>query len=158
MTRSPEFGLVPIGKLLAHEEVDEESVAELIAELGRTQVFADPIWVARDSLVILNGHHRVEALRRLHAARVPAWLLDYETDLVSLEPWRPGLPITKTEVVRRAQDGRLFPPKTTRHGVRVPLEPRPTPLAELLPRRRGARQRVASEPSGRRGAGDSRSG
>jgi L-serine kinase (ADP) len=158
MTRPPEFALVPIAKLLAHEEVEEENVAELVDELGRTGVFADPIWVARDSLVILNGHHRVEALRRLHAARVPVWLLDYETDFVTLEPWRPGLPIAKTEVVRRAQHGPLFPPKTTRHGVRAPLDPRPTPLAELMPRRRGAAQKAASEPSGRRGAGASRSG
>ena len=59
MTRPPEFALVPIGKLLAHEKVEEENVTELIEELERTQVFADPIWVARDSLVILNGHHRV---------------------------------------------------------------------------------------------------
>jgi len=158
MTRPPEFALVPIGKLLAHEEVEEENVAELLGELERTQVFADPIWVARESLVILNGHHRVEALRRLHATRVPVWLLDYDTDLVSLEPWRPGLPIAKTEVVRRAQKGELFPPKTTRHGVRVPLEPRPTPLAVLMPRRRGARQSVASVPSDRRGGDVSRSG
>lgn len=158
MTRPPEFALVPIDKLLPHEEVEEENVAELVAELERTKVFSDPIWVARDSWVILNGHHRVEALRRLKAARVPVWLLDYDTDLVSLEPWRPGLPIPKSEVVRHAQAGHLFPPKTTRHGVRVPLEPHPTPLSELLSRRRGPRHPAASEPSGRRGAGVSRSG
>ena len=158
MTRPPEFALVPLGKLLAHEEVEEENVTELLEELARTKVFADPIWVARDSLVILNGHHRVEALRRLHAARVPVWILDYETDLVSIEPWRPGLPIAKTEVLRRARSGRLFPPKTTRHRVRVALEPRPTPLSELMTRRRGGRQSVESEPSDRPGAGVSRSG
>jgi ParB-like nuclease domain len=158
MTRPPEFALVPIGKLLSHEEVEEENVAEIVRELERTQVFADPIWVARDSLVILNGHHRVEALRQLKAARVPVWLLDYDSDLVSLEPWRPGLPITKSEVVRRAQAGRPFPPKTTRHGVRVPLDPHPTPLAELVARRRGSHQPAASGRSGRRGAGVSRSG
>jgi L-serine kinase (ADP) len=158
MTEAPEFALVPIEKLLAHEEVEEENIAELVRELERTKVFADPIWVARGSFVILNGHHRVEALRRLKATRVPAWLLDYESDLVSIDPWRPGLPITKAEVVRRAREGRPFPPKTTRHGVRVPLEPHPTPLSELLPRRRSARHPAASEPSGRRGARVSRSG
>jgi L-serine kinase (ADP) len=158
MTQPPEFALVPIEKLLAHEEIEEENVAELVVELERTKVFADPIWVARGSFVILNGHHRVEALRRLKATRVPVWLLDYETDLVSLEPWRPGLPITKAEVVRRAQEGRPFPPKTTRHGIRVPLEPHPIPLSELLLRRRRAGQPAGSAPSRRRGARVSRSG
>lgn len=131
MTALPEFALVPIENLRAHERFDEESVAELVEELRRTGTFADPIWVARASLVILNGHHRVEALRRLGAERVPAWLVDYETDLVTLEPWRPGIPITKAEVIHRATHGDLFPPKTTRHHLRVELPPRPTPLSEL---------------------------
>jgi hypothetical protein len=133
MTTAPEFDLVPLDKLRSHEEIDEDNVVDLVGEITRAGVFADPIWVARGSLVILNGHHRVEALRRLGARRVPAWLFDYETDMVSLEPWRPGLPITKSEVVRRGVGGHLFPPKTTRHKLRVELPPRPTPLAELLP-------------------------
>lgn len=133
MSRPPEFALVPLVDLHAHEEIDEDNVTELVAELKRAGTFADPIWVSLDSLVILNGHHRVEALRRLGATRVPAWLLDYETDLVGLEPWRPGLPITKAEVVRRALGGHLFPPKTTRHQVRAELPARSTPLAALLP-------------------------
>jgi len=138
MSRPAEFALVPIPVLHAHEEIDEENVAELVREIERVGVFADPIWVARDSWVILNGHHRVEALRRLGADRAPAWLLDYESDAVSLEPWRPGLPITKAEVVRRALGGHLFPPKTTRHRVRQDLPARSTPLSEL---RRAARGR-----------------
>lgn len=139
MTSAPEFALVPIALLHAHEEFEEENVTELMAEIERTGVFADPIWVSRDSMVILNGHHRVEALRRLGALRTPAWVVDYETDLVSLEPWRPGLPITKAEVVRRGHDGHLFPPKTTRHRLRVELPSRPTSLEELrLPLRAGA--------------------
>jgi L-serine kinase (ADP) len=152
MNRSPEFALVPISKLHAHEEIEEENVADLVAEIEHTGVFADPIWVARESWVILNGHHRVEALRRLGVAKVPAWLLDYHTDLVSLEPWHPGLPITKSEVVRRATHGELFPPKTTRHRVRAELPPHPVPLIEL---RRVPRSRAYADPvvaSRRRGS------
>jgi L-serine kinase (ADP) len=133
MTEAPEFALVPIEKLRPHEEIDEENVAELVEELRRTGVFADPIWVDHRSLVILNGHHRVEAARRIGARRIPVWLLEYDTDLVSLEPWRPGLPITKSEVVRRGLAGHRFPPKTTRHRLRVDLPAHPTPLSELVP-------------------------
>ncbi len=128
----PEFALVPIERLLEHEEIEDDNVIDLVSEIQRSGFFDDPIWVARDSYVILNGHHRVAALRALHAVRAPAWILDYETDLVSLEPWQPGLPITKSEVVRRARAGRLFPPKTTRHRVRTELPFRRVPLAELL--------------------------
>lgn len=132
MSRDPEFALVPIAELHGHEQIDEDKVVDLVEEIRRAGVLIEPIWVSRDTLVILNGHHRVEALRRMGAERVPAWLLDYESDTVGIEPWRPGPPIPKAEVVRRAQAGHLFPPKTTRHSVHVELPPHTTPLVELL--------------------------
>lgn len=128
----PEFALVPIDRLRGHEEYDPRKVDELVAKMRSSGTFDEPIWVARDSLVILNGHHRVEALRRLGARRAAAWLFDYHTDAVDLEPWRPGPPIAKEEVVRRAARGEPFPPKTTRHRLRIVLPPRSVALTELL--------------------------
>jgi len=136
MTGGAEFALIPLTELKAHERIDESNIEDLVELLRRTRVLADPIWVSRGSSVILNGHHRVEALRRIGAERVPAWVLDYESELVHLERWRPGPPIAKGEVVRRAEEGRLFPPKTTRHRLLLDLPARPTPLSELLPRAR----------------------
>lgn len=132
MTGAAEFALLPIRELRAHERIDETNMLDLVALLERTQVLSDPIWVARGSSVILNGHHRVEALRRIGAERVPAWLLEYDSELVRLERWHPGPPISKSEVVRRAEEGRLFPPKTTRHRLLIDLPARPTALSELL--------------------------
>ncbi|HXQ79619.1 MAG: ParB N-terminal domain-containing protein [Thermoplasmata archaeon] len=134
MTGPAEFALLPLSELRPHERIEESNALDLVALLRRTQVLADPIWVARGSSVILNGHHRVEALRRLGAERVPAWVLDYESELVHLERWHPGPPIAKSEVVRRAEEGRLFPPKTTRHRLLLDLPARPTALSDLLPR------------------------
>ena len=128
------FALVPLAGLRAHERVVGAKVRALAAELRRTGVFEDPIWVARGTNVILNGHHRTAALRRLGAERVPAWVLDYDADLVQVGRWTPGPPIPKAEVVRRALDGALFPPRTTRHRLAVELPTRPTPLSDLFPR------------------------
>ena len=128
---APTFELVPLDRLRGHEEHEPEKVDELVAELRRTQLFVDPIWVARGSWVILNGHHRVEALRRLGLKRIPAWVFDYDGHHVDLERWRPGPPIDKSEVVERAHGGRPFPPKTTRHRLRIDLPARTVPLAEL---------------------------
>ena len=134
MTKGAEFTLLPLAALKSHEEIEEATLADLVDHIRRSRVLSDPIWVARGSSVILNGHHRVEALRRLGAERVPAWVLDYDSELVHLERWHPGPPIAKSEVVRRAEEGRPFPPKTTRHRLLFDLPARPTPLAELLPR------------------------
>jgi L-serine kinase (ADP) len=127
----PEFALLPLELLRGHEEHDEEKVDELVAELQRTGLFVDPIWVARGSWVILNGHHRVEALRRLGLKRIPAWVFDYHSDRVDVDRWSPVPPIGKDEVVRRAHEGPRFPPKTTRHRLRVELPRRTVPLSEL---------------------------
>ena len=134
MTGGAEFVLVALTDLKGHEEIDEPSLLELIAHLRRSRVLSDPIWVTREGSVILNGHHRVEALRRLGADRVAAWVLDYDSDLIHLERWRAGPPIAKSEVLRRAREGRPFPPKTTRHRLLLDLPARPTPLSELMPR------------------------
>ncbi len=127
----PEFALVPIERLRGHEEFDPTKVDHLVDELLRTGEFTEPIWVARGTFVILNGHHRVEALRRLGARRAAAWIFDYQGDAVELGRWRPGPPIRKEEVVERATRGELFPPKTTRHRIRIELPDRRVPLAEL---------------------------
>jgi len=127
----PEFQILPIGLLRGHEQHESTRVDELIAEIVRVGSFIEPIWVARDTWVILNGHHRVEAMRKLGMKRIPAWVFDYDGDHIDLGRWKPGPPIEKAEVVRRAHRGTPFPPKTTRHRIRVELPPRIVSLAEL---------------------------
>jgi L-serine kinase (ADP) len=128
----PEFRLIPIGELKVHEEVDEEKVRELVREIQHRKIVAEPIWVARGSHVILNGHHRFRALQALGVDLVPAWIFDYHEGPIRLERWTPGPPIEKAEVVERAHERRPFPPKTTKHLLTTELPPRPTPLNQLF--------------------------
>ncbi|MFZ3356024.1 MAG: ParB N-terminal domain-containing protein [Thermoplasmata archaeon] len=147
MRPSSRFELLPIDQLYAHEEVDPEEVAKLVRAIRSAGVVEDPIWVARGTGVVLNGHHRLAALRALHAHRVPAWVLDYKDPSVGLDRWSPGPPISKTDVIRRAHAGELFPPKTTRHTIPLPPERHRIPLAELLaPIRATARPTAISRP------------
>jgi L-serine kinase (ADP) len=152
MTHHPEFRLVPLADLLPHEEIHGPAVRALAAHLRRVGVVDDPIWVAADSNVILNGHHRVAALRALGAERAPAWVIPYDSELIRLERWDEGPPIDRAEVVRRAAARQLFSPKTTRHILSVELPRRSTPLADLFPP--GAAPRPASHH--RRTSGRSR--
>ncbi len=131
MNDGPEFRLVPVARLRGHEEHERDRVDELVAAIERAGEFREPIWVARGSWVILNGHHRVEAARRLGLRRVPAWVFDYDGHHVDLDRWSPGPPIAKSEVIERAHQRQPFPPKTTRHRLRIRLPDRSVPL-ELL--------------------------
>jgi hypothetical protein len=128
----PRFALRRVHRLKEHEEVVPEKVRELVVEIQRTGRVIEPIWVARRTGVILNGHHRFAALRQLGAKWVPAWVLDYDDGTVALTRWSPGPPLSKKEILLRARQGRLLPPKTSRHTVVVDLPDRETPLAVLL--------------------------
>jgi L-serine kinase (ADP) len=153
VTTAPAFQLLPLERLRAHEEIDEGEARRVAADIRARGIVDDPIWVAAadDLYVILNGHHRVAALRQLGATLAPAWVLDYASDAIRLERWSAGPPIDKAEVVRRARSGEMFPPKTTRHVVSLSLPARPTSLADLGTHPVPAGQRRASarsRPSG----------
>ncbi len=132
MSQHVEFAIVPADSLREHEEIEPMRVDEVRRDIEVRRVVDEPVLVARGSLVVLNGHHRFAALRALGAVRVPVFLVDYENGSVLLDRWSPGPPITKAEVLRTAEEGRLYPPKTTRHRLSFKLPPRPTPLDELL--------------------------
>jgi hypothetical protein len=144
----PEFRLLPIESLHVHEEVDHAAVETLAEAIAREGVVHEPIWVARGTGVILNGHHRYYALRRLGARFVPAWILDYEDQRIRLERWSEGEPVTKADVLHRAAHGRPYPIKTTRHILHLNLRKQPTPLAELVPAR--AEDPTAGAPEAQR--------
>ena len=158
MTLVIEFRLLPVDRLKVHEEVVPVRVDVLVREIRHRGEVEEPILVARDSDVILNGHHRFAALRRIGARWVPAWVVEYDDPAIQLERWYEGPPLTKKEVVARANSGRPFSPKTTRHLVESPLPARPTPLAELLsaaPKPRRGRAHAPAEPSEARARGPS---
>ena len=131
MSHPPEFRLIPVTSLVPHEQIDPDDVERLSAEIRRLGMVQEPIWVSRDG-IILNGHHRYAALRKLGVHSVPAWVIDYPDPAMELHRWGPGAPPSKEEVVAHARAGGLFPPKTTRHIWRgPPPDPHPTMLAEL---------------------------
>ncbi|MEM1712449.1 MAG: ParB N-terminal domain-containing protein [Acidilobaceae archaeon] len=94
-----------------------ERLIEIIEWIVRDGAIHYPILVDKDTLIILDGHHRVEALRRLGYKLVPALLVDYDSDCISVSSWREGVYVTKDLVREHGLTGNLLPPKTSRHKV-----------------------------------------
>jgi hypothetical protein len=125
------FALVEVCALLAHEQVDQAHVDELAKSISDDGELRCPVIVDRQSFVILDGHHRVNALKRLGCRLVPAYLLDYGCDSVRVLPRRSGLAVDKSSIVRAAMHGELFPVKSSRHVFEcVPAE-HPVSLAAM---------------------------
>ncbi len=127
MPRRRGWKLIPIGSLKPHERTMEPHVREIRRLIEESGVMKEPIIVEGEHLIILDGHHRTEALRRIGAKAVPAVVVNYGE--IRLLARRKSRPVTKELVVETALAGRVFPPKTTKHlvgnrirGTRIPLE------------------------------------
>jgi ParB-like chromosome segregation protein Spo0J len=115
--------------LRPHEDVVEGRVRGLADQILLDGFIRYPILVDSRTLVVLDGHHRLAAAKLLGLRFIPAILVDYDGDCVSVSSWRDGVTVTKDMVREHGLKGNLMPPKTSRHRVcfevpevRVPLE------------------------------------
>ncbi len=111
--------MINLNELKGHECTLEGRIKELQEEILSDGVLKKPIVVDEATLVILDGHHRVEVLKRLGCKKIPAVLVDYRDPNIMVLPWRKGEKITKGEVIRAALFKMRLPPKTTKHMVLV---------------------------------------
>ncbi|HID40810.1 MAG TPA: transcriptional regulator [Pyrodictium sp.] len=111
------ISLVSIDALRPHEDVVEDHVKKIAEDLRRRSRLLYPVLVDAKTMVILDGHHRVAALRQLGAKYVPAVLVEYDSPCVEVGSWRPNISVNKSLVVRAGLEKKLLPPKTSRHRV-----------------------------------------
>lgn len=127
-----EIVLIDPDELHPHEEVDPEAVDRVAAHMRESGRFETPLLVDRRTLVVLDGHHRLWACRKLGCRRVPCFCVDYlEDDSIRLESWRDDVVLTKPGVIGMGLGDDLYPKKTTRHLYTLPPFD-PVPLDELL--------------------------
>ena len=108
--------LIKINKLRAHEQTSPERVVEVMREIKQTGKIKNPIVVDKKSLVILDGHHRVEVLKKLGCKKAPVMQVDYLSDKVRVYLRREDL--LKQLVLEMGRRNKVFPIKTTRHKVK----------------------------------------
>src|SRR5438445_13399659 len=102
-----------ICRRLGHERIRPALLEQLMDHIRKDGYLRRPVLVADGELVILDGHHRVEAVRALGARRIPAYLIDYFSDIVHLATWPDAdvSVVTKEDVIRRGRTYDLFTPK-----------------------------------------------
>src|SRR6266581_1905195 len=96
------FEVLEIGILRGHERIRPALLEQLMDQIRKDGYLRRPILVADGELVILDGHHRVEAIRALGARMIPAYLVDYFSDVVRLSTWPDAevTLVTKEDVIR----------------------------------------------------------
>jgi hypothetical protein len=82
-----EITLAPIDKLHLHEETIPALVEEIASSILEKEIVKNPVVVDKDSFVVLDGMHRVEAAKRAGCIRMPVCLLDYFNPLIKVGVW-----------------------------------------------------------------------
>lgn len=125
---------VDIRTLIAHERVDRARLAVVRRQLHADGVVRRPVIVERQSRVILDGHHRVQALRELGAALAPVAYVRYGDPRIRVYLRRNVMlmKLVKQAVLEMARAGKVFPSKTTRHLIRERPTMKPVRVEELL--------------------------
>ena len=114
---SYELRLVDIHLLKPHEMINKERLEELEKEIKEDRILKKPIVADRSTLVVLDGHHRLEVLRKMGAKRIPVILVDYDDPRIIVKKWRENGDLEKNLVREAGIYGKLFPPKTSKHMV-----------------------------------------
>ncbi|OMH33823.1 ParB N-terminal domain-containing protein [Motiliproteus sp. MSK22-1] len=105
--------LVPTGALNITEEYIPERVLWLVEKIRREKVWSTPVTLEKNSLAIMDGHHRAEAAKRLGLPFIPCLLLDYSQ--VEVQSRIDNVVVTPERIIQRAVKGVPYPAKTTQH-------------------------------------------
>lgn len=111
--------LIDLEELREHEEIRPEYLEELKNQILSDGLLKMPIAVDQSTYIILDGHHRLHALRRIGCKRIPVVLVDYQSSQIEVIPWREGERVTKEMIIETALSGKRMQPKTSRHMIRV---------------------------------------
>lgn len=123
---------LPLHILKPHEEIINDHVEELTKEIVYDHCIYRPILVDKNSLVILDGHHRFQAAHKIGLKSMPCVLVNYgDQNLITLKFWRKNVSLTKQQVVQAGIAGKILPPKTTRHILHIEHTWKSTSLSVL---------------------------
>ena len=81
------IALIETEKLILHEEIIPESLERLRNNIKFDNIVHSPVIVDSNSLVILDGAHRVTALKSLGCRYTPVCLVDYYNQEIKLDRW-----------------------------------------------------------------------
>jgi len=123
---------VDLVELKEHEEIRPEYLEQLKDEILADGILKMPIAVDKTTYIILDGHHRLHALKKIGCRRIPVILFDYQSSEIEVVPHRDGETVTKEMVIQTALKGRRMPPKTSKHMIMIEGELKHISIVETV--------------------------
>ncbi len=82
-----EIALVAVSKVHIHEEIIPEPLEELVRDIKSIGKVRNPVIVDSNTRVVLDGMHRVAAVREIGCRYLPVCLVDYQDSNVMVGCW-----------------------------------------------------------------------
>lgn len=121
--------LIDITLLKQHEKIRQSHLDKLMKRIEEDGYIKNPIIADKNTLIILDGHHRFNAMKLLGLKASPVYLVDYNDDAITVTSWKKNKIVTKDDVRNAGLSGKLLTPKTSRHhipkrplNIKVPLD------------------------------------
>lgn len=111
--------LVKIDSLKEHEDCDPFYLKELLEKIIKDGELKRPIIADSRTMVIIDGHHRYRCMKMLGKKYIPAYLIDYSKPEIEVYSWNNKEMIMKEKILEAGLTGKKFPPKTTRHMIKI---------------------------------------
>ena len=73
--------------LKQHEQICQKHLIELLNQIKTDGYISDPIIVDQNTMIILDGHHRFNAIKLLGLTAVPVYFVDYRSEKIQVAAW-----------------------------------------------------------------------
>src|SRR3989338_769094 len=83
------IALIEINDLHDHEQIKQQHLDELCEQIKKDGEVKYPLIVDKYSNVVLDGHHRYYALKKLGCKYAPSYVVDYYDKHIKVECWYP---------------------------------------------------------------------
>jgi len=93
-----QHNLIDIDLLHPHEKIDPIRLQEIKKQLIKNGTQREPIIIDEDHLIVLDGHHRIRALKDLGYSKVVAFKINYNDNNLILKTWYPAIRGSKKEL------------------------------------------------------------
>ncbi|GEN26541.1 hypothetical protein HVA01_01870 [Halovibrio variabilis] len=123
--------LIDIMILKPHESINEERVNEIANLIINEGLWKHPIVIDNKTKIIMDGHHRYHAAKKLGLISIPCWLLSYDDAYLNVLSWKTGESFDIKGIIDVVDKGTLYPPKTTRHIITREIEFQPILIKKL---------------------------
>jgi uncharacterized protein (DUF1015 family) len=107
---------INIDFLKCHEEVVESRLNSFLNYLQALEgdILVSSIIVCSETHIIIDGHHRYHALKKLGLSKVPVTFVNYQSE--SIKAYFDDR-LLKNDIIEIVKKGNLLPPKSSKHVI-----------------------------------------